>query len=143
MEVALGKRGGEERVAGFGRLLGYGAAAGVAAAAANAAVYGVASLLGAMPRDVLANGQPVTLGAVVTSSIVPALLAAALLALLGRFTRLPISIFRIVAVVLLVVSFITPFSIPGAPVSMIVALLLMHVVAAVVIVGVLTVLGRR
>ena len=71
-----------------------------------------------------------TLGAVVTSSFVPTILAAVLFALLGRYTRRPVSISRAVAVVLLLVSFVTPFSIPGAPVSMIVALLLVHVVAA-------------
>ncbi|QIN79711.1 hypothetical protein GBA65_15545 [Rubrobacter marinus] len=143
MEATQGNRVGGEQVAGFGRLLIYGVVAGVAAAVANAVVYLLASALGAMPQDVVANGQPITLGAVATSSFVPAILAALLLALLGRFTRRPVSIFRIVAVVLLVVSFVTPFSIPGAPIAMIVALLLMHVVAAAVIVAVLTRFGRR
>ena len=122
-------------------MLAHGAAAGVAAAVTNAVVYSLASLLGAMPQGVVVDGQPVTLGAVVTSSFAPAILAAVLFALLGRFTRRPVSIFRAVAVVLLLVSFVTPFSIPGAPVSMIVALLLMHVVATAAIVGVLTVFG--
>ena len=106
MEATRSKHAGGEQVAGLGRRLAYGVAAGVVAAVANAVIYLVASPLGAMPQDVVANGQPVTLGAVVTSSFVPALLAAVLFALLGRFT-------------------------------------IMHVVAAAVIVGVLTVLGRR
>ncbi len=143
MEATQGSRVGGERVAGFGRLLIYGAVAGVAAAMASAVIYLVASTLGAMPQDVLANGQPITLGAVVTSTLVPAILAAVLFALLGRFTRRPISIFRVVAVVFLLASFVTPFSIPGAPVPMILALLLMHVVAAAIIVVVLTRIGRR
>lgn len=52
------------------------------------------------------------------------------------------TVFRILAVVLLALSFVTPFSIPGAPVGMIAALELMHVIAAVVIAGLLTTLGR-
>ena len=145
MEATRGSSTGGERVAGFGRLLAYGVVAGVAAAVLNAVVYLVASLLGAIPLDVeIPNtGGPLPLGAVVVFSFVPALLAAALLGLLGRFTRRPISVFYVVAVVLLLASFVTPFSIPGVPFTMVVALELMHVVAAVVIVVVLTRLGRR
>ncbi len=56
--------------------------------------------------------------------------------------RRPIRTFRIVAAVVLVLSFATPLTIPGAPLSMILTLELMHVVAAVVIVGILTTLAR-
>jgi len=44
------------------------------------------------------------------------------------------------AVVVLVVSFVNPFTIPGAPLAMILVLDLMHVIAAAIIVGVLTTL---
>lgn len=81
------------------------------------------------------------LGAVVLFSFVPAILAAGFLALLGRFSGRPFRVFTVVVVVVFVLSLYTPFSIPGAPVSMIVALLLMHVVAAAVTVGGLTVSG--
>lgn len=80
---------------------------------------------------------------VVLSSIMPAIVAAVFLALLVRFTRRPIGIFRVVAVVLLVLSFITPFTIPGAPAAMILTLLIMHVVAAAIIIWVLTTLAPR
>ena len=46
--------------------------------------------------------------------------------------------FRVLAVAVLVLSFATPFSVPGAPAAMVVALLLMPVVAAVVVTGVVT-----
>lgn len=54
----------------------------------------------------------------------------------------PIRTFRIVAAVVLVLSFATPLTIPGAPLSMILTLELMHVVAAVIITGMLTTLAR-
>ena len=97
-----------------------------------------------MPLDVVVPGQgPVTLGAVVSISFVPALLGALLFAVMGRFTGRPIRTFRVVAAVVMVLSFATPFTLPGTPVAMILALLLMHVSAAVAITGVLATLGRR
>lgn len=131
-----------ERVA-YRRLLWVGLLAGVVAAVVNVVVYLLASAVGAMPQDVVVPGQgPITLGAVVSVSFVPALLGALLFAAMGRFTRRPIRAFRVVAAVVLVLSFATPFTLSGAPVAMVVVLLLMHVIAAVVIAGVLTTLGR-
>ena len=145
MAARPGSRAGSERVAGLGRLLACGVLAGVVAAALNAVVYLLASVLGAIPLDVeIPNtGGPLPLGAVLIFSFVPAILAAGLLALLGRFVRRPIRVFVALAVVAFVVSLYTPFSIPGVPVAMIVALEIMHAVAAVVIVGILTRMGRR
>ncbi len=62
--------------------------------------------------------------------------------IVALLARRPIRTFRIVAAVVLVLSFATPLTIPGAPLSMILTLELMHVVAAVVIVGMLTTLAR-
>ena len=145
MEATRGSRSQGERVAGLGRLLVYGAGAGVIAAVLNAVVYLVSSALGAIPLDVeIPNtGGPLPLGAVIGFSFVPALLAAGFLALLGRFVRRPIRVFAVVAVVVFLLSLYTPFSIPDAPFAMILALELMHAVATIVIVGVLTTLGRR
>ena len=128
----------------FGRLVTFGAIAGVLAAVANGVVYLLAAALGAMPEDVAGSGgAPITLLPVVLSSIMPAIVAAVFLALLGWFTQRPIGIFRVVAVALLVLSFITLFTIPGAPAAMILALLIMHVVAAAIIIWVLTTLVPR
>lgn len=52
-------------------------------------------------------------------------------------------VFRIVAVVVLVLSFATPLTIPSAPLSMILSMKVMHVAAWVAIVGLLTKLARR
>ena len=117
----------------------------LAAAAANALVYLVATAVEAIPSGFVipGPGTPLTLGMVVGSTVVPALVAGVVFALLGRFTRRPVRNFVVLAAVLLVLSFITPLTIPGAPLSMILAMELMHVVAAVVIVGGLVVLARR
>lgn len=143
METAQSSHVQGERVA-FGRLLWAGPLAAVSAAVANAVVYFVASALGAMPRDVVVEGSgPITLEPVIFASVIGAVGAVVVFAIVSLLARRrPIWAFSIVAAVALVLSFYTPFTIPGAPVAMVATLLLMHVVAAVVIVGVLTTLAR-
>jgi hypothetical protein len=116
--------------------------AGLGSVVANVLVYFIVSAAGAIPSTVLIPGMnlPVTVIPVILNSFVPAILAAVLLALLNRFTRRPVRSFRIIAAVLLLISFANPFTIPGAPLTMILALNFMHIVAAAVIVGVLTTL---
>ena len=124
----------------LGRLWWASLLAGLGAAVANVVVYLIASAAGAIPQTVLIPGMnmPITVVPVILNSFVPAILAGALLALLNRFARRPVRIFRIIAVVLLLLSFVNPFTIPGAPMAMILTLNFMHVVAAAIIVGVLT-----
>ncbi|HEU5101110.1 MAG TPA: DUF6069 family protein [Roseiflexaceae bacterium] len=128
-----------ERVS-LGRLWWASLLAGLGAAVVNVVVYYIVSAAGAIPQTVLIPGMnlPVTVFPVILNSIVPAILAGIVLALLNRFTRRPVRIFRIVAAILLVLSFANPLTIPGAPLSMILALDFMHIVAAAIIVGVLT-----
>jgi hypothetical protein len=129
MEDAQINRVQDEHVA-FKRLLWATPLAAVAAAVGNAVVYFVASALGAMPQDFVVQGSgPITLAPVIFAVVV-------------LLSRRPIWTFRIVAVVALVLSFVTPLTIPGAPLSLILTLELMHVVAAVIITGVLTTLAR-
>lgn len=137
--------GGREtgRAASWRRLAWVGPLAGVAAAAANVVVFYLGVALGLVSDTVsVSNGQPLTATAVVISSFIPAIAGAILFALLGRFTRRPVRIFRVVAVVVAVLSLVTPFTIPGITGGMVFVLLLMHVVAAVVITGVLTAVAR-
>ena len=132
-----------ERVA-WGRLVPAGALALVLAAAANAVVYLVASSLGAMPQDVDANGQgPITLPMVAATSAAGAVAGTLVYALIGRFARRPVRVFRAVSALALVLSFAGPMTIPGAPPAMVAALLLMHVVAAIAVVGPLTTLAAE
>ncbi len=142
MEDAQVNRVQDEHVA-FKRLLWATPLAAVAAAVGNEVVYFVASALGPMPQDFVVQGSgPITLAPVVLSSLIGAAGAAVIFAVVVLLSRRPIWTFRIVAVVALVLSFVTPLTIPGAPLSLIMTLELMHVVAAVIITGVLTTLAR-
>lgn len=94
-------------------------------------------------RGVVVNGQmPITLSMVATMSVLGAFAATLVYAFVGRFAWRPVRVFRIVAALALLFSFGGPFSIAGAPAAMIATLLLMHVIAATVIVGLLTTMGR-
>jgi hypothetical protein len=142
MEDAQISRVQGEQVA-FKRLLWIVPLAAVSAAVANAVVYFVASALGAMPQDfVVQDSGPLTLAPVVLSSLIGAAGAAVIFTLVALLARRPIRTFRIVAAVVLMLSFATPLTIPGAPLSVILTLELMHVVAAVIITGMLTTLAR-
>ena len=128
----------------WGRLVPAGALALVVAAAANAVVYLVASSLGAMPQDVDANGQgPITLPMVVAMSAAGAVAGTLVYALVGRLARRPVRVFRLVSALALVLSFVGPLTIPGAPAAMVAALLVMHVITAVIVAGLLTTLAAR
>ena len=122
------------------RLLRVGALAAVLSASANSLVLATASsLFGAI---VISPHGMVTLGQVVGASVAGTVGAVAIFALTGRFTRRPIRIFWGVAAVGLVLSFV-PIGLVGATGSSAGTLALMHVVAAVTNVGLLTALGQK
>ncbi len=129
----------------WGGLLLAAVVAAVGAALANVVVYFVASVLGLLPQSVAVSpdGAPLSAGAVMIASVVGAVGAGVVLAVLNLILRRPVPVFYIVSAVVLVLSFITPTSISGAPLAMVLTLNFMHVVAAVVAVGVLTTLPRR
>ncbi len=125
------------------RFLWAGPLAAVSAVVANAVVYFVASALGTKPQDFVVQGSgPITLAPIVFSSFIGAVGATMVFTVVALLARRPIRTFHIVAAVVLVLSFATPLTIPGAPLSMILTLELMHVVAAVIITGMLTALAR-
>jgi len=134
---------GRERVA-FGRLLWVTPLAAGAAALANALLYLVAIATGAIPADLVLPqiGGPLTLGAVVSASSTGAIGGAFVLALIGWLARRPVRTFRAVAAAVLVLSFAMPLSTPDALVSVVLTLLLMHILAAALSVGLLTSLAR-
>lgn len=135
--------GGEEHVR-WNRLIPVGLLAALVAAIANAVVYLVASAAGAMPQDLVVNGQgPIMLPMVAAMSTLGAVAGACVYALTGRFARRPVRSFRIMAAVALVLSFVGPSTIPGAPMAMVATLLLMHVVTAVVVVALLTTMAAH
>ena len=102
------------------------------AAVINAVLYFIGAALGWMPETVLTPmGVPVTIVPVVASTVVALVVATIVYSILNRFTGNPNRWFTIVAVVLLVVSFASPLTLPGAPTMMIVVLEAMHLVAGV------------
>lgn len=124
-----------------------GISAATAAAVTNAIVYGLARAAETIPQDVLVDSptgeEPIGLAPVIFASIVPILIAAVLYVILRRFTAQPIRNLWIVAVAVLVLSFVQPFTISEAPAKMVVTLLIMHIVAVFVGIGTFTRLVRR
>jgi len=117
----------------------------VAASAANLVVYFIATALFEGPRRFTLLG-PVN---IIASTAVYLIGAAIVYALIGRFARRPIRLFRVVSVVALLLSFLAPVSAaltmpaPDAPdATTVVVLMVMHIVAAVVTVGLFTRLAR-
>jgi hypothetical protein len=134
-----------ERIA-YGKLPWAALLAALSAAVANALVYFAASGLGFIPQSVLittpSGEHPLTVGPVVVSSVVGAIGAAIVFAIIGLFAPRPVRLFRIVAIVVLVLSLAMPLTIPGAPVALVVSLEVMHIAAWAVIVGLLTTIAR-
>ncbi|HEX5690472.1 MAG TPA: DUF6069 family protein [Roseiflexaceae bacterium] len=92
--------------------------------------------------------MPLTIGVVSTFTVIGVLGAVLVYALIGRFSQRPIMLFRRVALIALVVSLIpdilmafTGF-IPGTTVPNVIVLMIMHVAAWAVAVGVLTRFAR-
>lgn len=72
--------------------------------------------------------QSLTVFPIVMASIIPALIASMVFFLLEKFTQNGFKIFRILSIILMVLSFLNPFmGIPGVTVGYAVALNLMHV----------------
>ncbi|MBA2277947.1 MAG: hypothetical protein H0W06_09325 [Chloroflexia bacterium] len=111
----------------------------VAAVVANVLVYFIGSVLvGYDPGFVVLA----TVGGTILFTLVPAVVAVLLYAVLPRFTANPARVFRIIAAVVFVVTLIPDFTyiptVPGASGGQTAILVLMHAVAASVIVGMLT-----
>jgi hypothetical protein len=131
------------RATGWGRVARVGLATTVAAVAANTLVYFIGGALVAYDPQFLPLAN--VSGAIVftlPAAIVAALIYAALL----RFARRPARTFTIIAAVVFVVTLLPDFtyipSVPGATGGQTAILVLMHTVAAVVIVRMLTTLAR-
>jgi FtsH-binding integral membrane protein len=93
-----------------------------------------------MPPDNVPTPLPVFM--VIMASVVPAIGATILLAILNRFTARGLTIFQIIAIVFLLLSLIGPFMLP-VDTSVKLALVALHIVVGVAITGVLTVNFRN
>lgn len=111
--------------------------AAIAAAAINAVMFFIGKATGLISDTVLIapRNEPISLIPVLISSILPTLLAGGVLALLNRFVSAPLRVFNIIAVVLLILSFVQPFAmIPNVPAGMGIWLDIMHVVVGGIVV---------
>jgi hypothetical protein len=133
----------EERVS-FRRLLWVGPLTIVVAAVANSIVRLLAVSLFSISPDFiqLEPGPPAVF------SVVGVLGAVIVFAIIARFSRRPIRLFRIVALIVLLISFVPDIGLlatgaPGATPLSVGVLMLMHVVAWAISVGMLTRLTRE
>ncbi|ADI14773.1 DUF6069 family protein [Truepera radiovictrix] len=101
-------------------------------AAANALLFYASAAFGAFPQSVLVPraNAPFSVVPVIVFTLIGVLGAALMFCLVLWATPRPKRVFWTVAALVFTLMFFTPFSIPGAPVGMIVVLELMHVVAA-------------
>ncbi len=114
-----------------GGVIKNGAIAGVIGVVVNAILYFIGSAMGAFPETVLnPAGQPITLVPVIIVTLIGAIAGTLGYLILSRFMVKPLANrwFTILAVIILIGMAFTPFSLPGAPTSMIVFLEIMHVV---------------
>ncbi|MGL5889809.1 MAG: DUF6069 family protein [Bacteroidia bacterium] len=119
--------------------------AAVTAVVINVIVYYVFKAMGGFPEDfIIPQAQgPLTIAPVIISSLLTAIVAGLIYLLINRFTGKPQLIFRIIAIVVFLLSVYSPIAIPDAPGAMIWGLELMHLVSAAVIVWLLTVRAHK
>ena len=115
----------------------------LAAVAANALFYFVAGAVVAYNSEFLPLAS---VGGAIIMTLAPAIVAVLLYAALLRFTRHPARIFTIISALVFIISLIPVFTyiptVPGVTNAQIAILVLMHVVAASVIVALLTSIRR-
>ena len=106
--------------------------AGIAAAIINAVLFFVFHSAGVIRDDIFPQpGQPLTILPVITASFVPLIIGSVVFYLFERFTRNGFKIFAGIALVLMVLSLVSPFTmIPGATFGYSLVLCVMHIVAA-------------
>jgi hypothetical protein len=131
------------RTISWGRFALVGLATVIAAVIANVLVYYIGSAVVAYDPGFVVLANPS--GAIIFT-VVPAIVAVLLYGALLRFTRNPARIFMIISAVVFVVTLIPDFTyiptVPGSSPAQTTILVLMHVVAAAVIIWMLTTLTR-
>lgn len=105
------------------------AAIAIGAAVASLIVYLIASSLGAVSESVdLVGDSGLSAGLIVTASAMGVALAASTFGIIGWLSQRPVRTFRIVATIALMLSVLPVASLPDAPASMIITLLIMHII---------------
>jgi hypothetical protein len=106
-----------------------GAFTSIAAAAINSILFFIFHAAGVFTDDIFIQpDQPLTVVPILISSIVPTLIASIVFFLIEKYSSNGFNIFRIVAIVLLVLSFMNPFmGIKGVTAPYALCLNLMHI----------------
>lgn len=105
--------------------------AALVAAVINTLVFFIFKAMGIFTETILIDGKvPLTIAPVLMSSIVPTLVATLVFFLFEKFSNKGFRNFRILSIVLLLVSLFSPLSIPNITMAYIVGLDIMHVVVA-------------
>lgn len=110
--------------------------AGIQAAAAALVINGILFYIfhfaGVIQDDILIDGkQPLTIVPIIFSCLIPSLMAALVFFLMEKFTNNGYVIFSVVAIILLILSFLSPFmTIKGISIGYGIVLNLMHIVVA-------------
>lgn len=109
-----------------------GLSAGIAAAIINAVLFVVFHTAGVISNNIYPQpGQPLTVLPVIMASIVPLIIGSGVFYLFERFLTNGFKIFAIIALVLMVLSLFSPFTIiPNVTLGYSLVLCAMHVVAA-------------
>ncbi len=138
-----------EQVVPLSKLWKVGLAAAFVAAMANLLFFWITKGLFDIPYIIPMGGPSGPLRAlpaalIIVFNVVPAVGATILLAILGRFLSRPFRLFWIISLGVLLISFMLPLSLPSTvATSTQIGLSLMHIIAASVIIGVLSTLGRE
>ena len=116
----------------FKQSMSAGLQAAVAALVINAVLFYIFHFTGVINDSILIDGkQPLSIVTIIFSCVIPSLIAALVFFLMEKFTNNGYLIFSIVAIVLLILSFLSPFmTIKGISVGYGIALSLMHIVVA-------------
>ena len=118
----------------------------VSTAIANLIIRTIAIAIFGVPETFQFLQAPYIIG----SSIIFVLLALLAFVLVNRFARRPIQFYRLLAFVVLCISFLSPvmalvglFPAPGMTLSIFWTMIVMHTVSAIIVVGLLTTLTRE
>lgn len=116
----------------FGKILLYSLIAGATAAVINSILFFIGKALGAFPETLLIpnQNQPFTVLPFIFSSILPSLVAGLVMGIINHFSKSPKKIFNIIAIVLVLLSFYSPFTVPGISIMAIIFFNIMHLVVA-------------
>lgn len=112
-----------------GKLLWVAPAVAAIAAVINVVVFLILGLFIDWNATMTPAGAPVSAVPVAMLTFIPILLSGVVFFLLARFIKRPVTVWIGVCVVVTLLSFVTPFSVPGAPLPWIIGLEILHVIA--------------